>query len=399
MSRHASGSELQDRAAYLLENEVFEFLDKSTSLAGTPPVADRPEFQLAVTDLPDRLTAFGRSSTLNWHVRARPGMVQPTHRAAIEGSKYHTQRVSRPDQSPFFPNYSLGRSFSKTMLGQYGPTGWDLFDSLMLVAPWDDMWRHRATRLYFFNPSLLSDNASLRWVQGVFRFQFEFRQAMWQRLHWIHIGVKELPAEWGKRQTRREQLDKLLQAAWASILKACPPALASTSIASVYLWYEPAFWFVPVQFCHWVPVVQRGAILTDLPTGSVLAAQLPELDREEPLRVQWSGHIPRFVEGIPAELAPVVQGHHNAGLSWLLPAPWRNSTHTPLSWHTRTIGSPGCDFYTDDRVYVAWRARSRRVLRQLEVSGITSDEVLRLLASVNSFCDIALPVLPQGSRI
>jgi hypothetical protein len=385
LSRNVSIQELQERAVALLEGEFTTFLAKRTSLAGLPPLARRPEFTLVVTDLPDQLPAFGRSSTLGWHSGRPNAAGQPLHRVKV--GVYGTQR--NIGQDDYFPNYCVIRKLSKQALSHYGPAGWQRFDSLMLTVPWDEMWQLRATRLYFFNPALFSTPASVAWLHAVLRFQFEYRQAIWDHLHWLHIGSRELPGGWGVRQDRRQRLSELRLLVWNSLLHACPAPLVSMTSAA--MWYEPALWYLPAKSSDWVPVFEEGVELVDPPGGSALSTQLKTLDREEPLRKQWSGRAHRFVEVVGGDLQSLVQAHHRAGVSWLLPAPWDSASYVPFTQDTRVIGSPGADFYYDDDVYAKWKSETRRVKTWLGKGKLAPDTLYRLLSSTNSFYSTPAP--------
>jgi hypothetical protein len=264
------------------------------------------------------------------------------------------------------------------------------------------MWEERATRFYFTNPSILSDDASVRWLLAILRFMFEFRQAGWDHLNWFHMGSKELSEEWDKRQRHREALNALYHSIWDQLLALCPPSLEKLNIPSILMWFEPALWYRPHRHCTWVPMTDRTAPPVDPPGESFFANQLPDLYREEPLRLQWAGAHHRFVEGLPNYLWDLVRGHHTGGVSWLLPRPWRDPDYRPLPENTHTLGSPGPAFYTSEWVFRLWNEEQRRVMDVLRKRGIRPEEVYDVLAFRNGFytdtqLQAAISGVPGGS--
>ncbi|KAJ0391464.1 hypothetical protein P43SY_011298 [Pythium insidiosum] len=186
------------------------------------------------------------SSLLSWSPREPPAILplfpvagmSAKHRYQVMG--FPTQLV--PSQSPYFPNYEVVRAFASQVRGRYGDDGVSRLREFYATRPWDAMWRGRVRHFCLIDPHRLSDS-QLIWLDDVFLFMFEYRQALWMRNHWLHIS-REWESEWLNVYTRRLALDDALRREFRK-LKARMPAGITDMI-----WHEPVIWAPPARPCQ-----------------------------------------------------------------------------------------------------------------------------------------------------
>jgi hypothetical protein len=273
-------------------------------------------------------------------------------------------------QTPSFPVGAVVRKNSKQCAWE-DPVA---LNALLHTNPWDQMWAGRATRLYFTDPAYLDDGC-LDWLKVVLRFRYEFRQAAWDQLHWIHTGTKTAPKSMDKFIDNRNALNSIYLHAWMALLKLQP-----TTWPKFYkdtFWFEPALWYCPTQHCTWI-LVPAGRGYADDSGNTVIAGsleeQLAQLDSEEPLRVQWAGNVSRFHEVVPAAHQPLVEYYADRDLSWELPVQHPDDTTVA------TLGSPGAAFYSLSG-RPQWWNRAELALRRLSPTSTLQDLVSVLFVS------------------
>ncbi|GLE06482.1 hypothetical protein PINS_up015729 [Pythium insidiosum] len=254
-----------------------------------------------------------------------------TVKQRIQVMGYATQLVA--NQTPYYPNYESVRAFSTRILSRYGNDGVGRLREFFAARPWDDMWRGRVRHFYLIDPRNLSDR-QLDWLNEVFEFMFEYRQAIWSRCHWLAISREWNDADWQVVYARRLALDDILRRDFKKLVARKPAGMTDM------IWQEPAVWMPPNRPCSWIvaPIDQHP-----------LEIQAAQLDEWEPIRFQWAANDVtrgRFVEALPPELVRVLESRK--GMCFELPSPWNEADYTPTDLDTGSHGSPGPEYYTPD---------------------------------------------------
>ncbi|KAJ0390589.1 hypothetical protein P43SY_012037 [Pythium insidiosum] len=297
-------------------------LDRITRMPRHPPTEPRTSTPFVSVAHPYQL-----GSVRSQHSLFPVASMSAKHRYQVMG--FPTQLV--PSQSPHFPNYEVVRAFACQVRGRNGDDGVSRLREFDATRPWDDMWRGRVRHFYLIDPRRLSDS-QLIWLDDVFHFMFEYRQALWMRNHWLHIS-REWEPEWLNVYTRRLALDDALRREFRKLKARMPVGMTDM------IWHEPAIWAPPARPCSWI-----AAPVDEHP----LEAQAAQLDEWEPIRVQWAVNDQtrgRFVEALVPELVAFLDARK--GQCFSLPGPWDAEDYVPTSFDTNTTGSPGPSYYTD----------------------------------------------------
>ncbi|OWY98280.1 hypothetical protein PHMEG_00030985 [Phytophthora megakarya] len=159
-------------------------------------------------------------------------------------------------------------------------------DGEYIRAPWSVMFHYRATVFYFHEVRDLNSE-TLDGVKDYVDFMRVNAKPWWAILHWLTISflgrnTADADASRDLYEERRRDV-KRLRAQYEALLKRlfAIPGFPKT------LLYEPGLWTLPVCACHWIlkdpersPLIRRG--IADY------AAQLDDLDAEDPVRTQWA---------------------------------------------------------------------------------------------------------------
>jgi hypothetical protein len=336
----------------------------------------RPNFPIVSWDFDLNPQAFGVSSTLPAPLAnsssAKPEKEKKKRatRKTMVGVPLQLDGGFATPQTSRFPDGAVVRKWSVSS-GWKEPTP---LEGLLRTKPWDQMWAARATRLYFTDPAYLDDKCT-SWLELVLRFMHEYRQAAWDHLHWVHTGTRTAASTMDQFIDNRNVLNATYLKAWEVVRKLQPPTWPE--FFATTFWYEPALWYCPTQHCTWVLAQEKKEYTDDfgnkLRAGSLIE-QLAQVDREEPLRIQWAGCAHRFPEAIPDEARALVRYFSDRDLSWELPAlTYRSDT-------ALTLGSPGPNFYSMPKE--TWWLRAREdFLAVLHSSPAPRDLAAALFAS------------------
>jgi hypothetical protein len=248
-------------------------------------------------------------------------------------------------QAEFFPILQVAQSDSAAASRIVSI---EAFDQLAQARPWDDMWKNRVKRFYFHDPRLFDDN-SITWILTVFQFMFDYRQAIWERLNWLHMPkIKNVPDAdrdaWNIRLRNRHELSNRYLKAWKQLTTLMPRTIPRLYLET--LWYEPAMWFCPGHHCVWVP---HAAALTPDDDSTTegpppIIRESVRVMREQPIRSNWTIRTADFVTTMTGQIPARILAHYHAGASWSLPDPWRRADYPDVS--NSSYGTPGPDFYT-----------------------------------------------------
>jgi len=291
-----------------------------------------------------------------------------------------------------FPSYTVTQSRSWEAFMSYGAP--HDFDTLMTARLWDEMWIHRATRFYIYDPHQL-DNECLEWLKFFLFFQFQYRQAAWDWLHWLHIPSKKtlqarqhedfaVIGAWLDRYNRREALNSVYCTAYQLIVAAMPKTFPSGWALSI--WFEPGLWFRPSLHASWAP--------PQVPTPSTgseppIVQYVRQLDRFQPLRTNYAGAVGLFYQTLNKDLAPQVLANQANGVSWEFPEPY-NQPDAFDATHASSMGSPGPDYYNNPANPWAPLINSfDKRLRASRVIPLTRYPLSKLR-------DLLFPTLPDG---
>jgi hypothetical protein len=204
------------------------------------------------------------------------------------------------------------------------------------------------------DPGLL-DKASVAWVLDMIRFQYEYRQAIFQFKHWIHMTKSNPSEQWNRRYERRRILDDVYSAA-VDIIERRRPASINQALRD-RLFCEPALWVRPARPCVWVPDFKR---LTAKKDSVTLTDQLPSLWEEEPIRSEWTVSFARFAELLPTYHAEALADHPTR--CWILPGEYGEEDYRPTPIDRQSFGSPGAQFYTAPHLPPAWEVAKNQLM-------------------------------------
>ncbi|OWZ01674.1 hypothetical protein PHMEG_00026892 [Phytophthora megakarya] len=133
------------------------------------------------------------------------------------------------------------------------------------------MFYYRVTVFYFHEVRDLNSE-TLDGIKDYVDFMRINAKTWWPILHWLTISFLGRDAADADASPQYEALLKRLFAI---------PGFPKT------LLYEPGLWTLPVYACHWIikdpersPLIRRGV--------ADYAAQLDDLDGEDPIRTQWA---------------------------------------------------------------------------------------------------------------
>ncbi len=255
-------------------------------------------------------------------------------------------------QTANFPYHSVAQNQSAAVMASYG--GVETFDELVAARMWDDMWKDRIRHLYLHDPRKF-DEASLAWIRFVLFFQFQYRQAAWDHLHWLHttsrksiqrrIACGEIDQGWLTRYVRRDALNALYRAAFDLVKKAMPDTFPQDSRHEI--WYEPGLWFCPTLHAVWAP--SRNVSLRVAPTAGAeppIVACARQVDATQPLRNNYAGAVGRMHETLSTALGQRLLQNQQAGNCWSFPAPYDQPDPFNCT-QASSMGSPGPDYYSN----------------------------------------------------
>ncbi|OWY96197.1 hypothetical protein PHMEG_00033598 [Phytophthora megakarya] len=148
------------------------------------------------------------------------------------------------------------------------------------------MFHFRVTVFYFHEVRDLNSE-TLDGIKDYVDFMRINAKTWWVILHWLTISflrrdAADTDASRDLYEERRRDV-KRLRAQYEALLKRlfAIPGFPKT------LLYEPGLWTLPVCACHWIlkdpersPLIRRGV--------ADYAAQLDDLDAEDPARTQWA---------------------------------------------------------------------------------------------------------------
>ena len=340
--------EVLRRAILALPNHAGPGADRHGFIEGKHDL----EFDLSTTGLDTTLLETGtKCHRATWHGVAMQGI---------------TTR-----QTEGFPDYQVLKRDSAEAAAKYGKErGWEHIDRLHEAVPWNRVWSRRVRGLFLVDPGLLSAE-EVEWIKLCLRFQFEYRQAIFQIKHWLHMSRKPEDPRWKTRYLSRQNLDGAYSDACVMIERLRPTTL--TEAMRRRLAHEPALWIRPISPCIWVPDFDA---LTDPKHPIPLHAQLDELWEEEPVRCEWGPYVDRFPELLAPEHVQALEDHPTT--TWELPKPWNDPSHLPGLLTRVTLGSPGPDFYAHrlpEDLKGRWK-RARTALQQAVIRGTRDPEVL-----------------------
>jgi hypothetical protein len=212
------------------------------------------------------------------------------------------------------------------------------FDLVADVQRWNIMWKGRVRRVYFDDPRLF-DAASMDWILLIVRFQFEYRQAAWDHLNWLHSNKAFISTDWRVRLSNRRGLASRYQRAWEVLLSVRP--LSFPPLYENTIWYEPALWFRCANHCAWLP--NQAALTQPLPnTQPPIVNESCRVADIHPLRMNWAIRTSDFVTTMEGDIPARILDHFDRDSSWEFPAPWNRADYPDTSAHSY---SPDPDFY------------------------------------------------------
>ncbi|OWY92314.1 hypothetical protein PHMEG_00038739, partial [Phytophthora megakarya] len=154
-------------------------------------------------------------------------------------------------------------------------------DGEFIRAPWTVMFHYRITVFYFHEVCDLNSE-TLDGIKDYVDFMRVNAKIWWAILHWLTISF--LARDAADTDSSRDLYDerrrdvKRLRAQYGALLKRLFPKT---------LLYKPGLWTLPVCACHWIlkdpersHLIRRGV--------SDYAAQLDDLDVEDPVHTQWA---------------------------------------------------------------------------------------------------------------
>jgi hypothetical protein len=324
-------------------------------------------------------TVMGVNAVLQWSPSFTKELDRPM-RAHLNGIpvqrdtvKKATAKVSKAEISPFYPAYGVSKTSSAAVIASYDAGFLDDYFAFLETRPWDEMFQQRVRILYVMDPTTLNHECQ-RWLRRYFQFMFHQRQAFWEHYHWLHTGTKtsRQAVEWRVLIERRGFLAKHLLRAWSILLHLRPRSFPRDYVE--LLISEPAFWYRPPLHCTWVPSMTK--LRADPPT--TLAAQVAELDHEEPIRVQYAGYESRVVESLKARAQVAMRYHHYIGAMWAVPLPWQDAAYPLADPEAVSLGTPGPQFYRvdyDETHLEHWKKKTAMVASRVNLlSGFFGDE-------------------------
>ncbi len=297
-------------------------------------------------------------------------------------------------QTPGFPSGTVTQARSWEAFVSYGAP--HDFDALMTARLWDEMWIHRATRFYIYDPHQL-DNECLEWLKFFLFFQFQYRQAAWDWLHWLHIPSKKtlqarqhedfvVIGAWLDRYNRREALNSVYGTAYQLIVAAMPKTFPSGWARSI--WFEPGLWFRPSLHVSWAPPQAPAPATGSEPP---IVQYVRQLDRFQPLRTNYAGAVGLFYQTLSKDLAPQVLENQVNDVSWELPEPYSQPDAFDAA-HTSSMGSPGSDYYNNPaNPWAPLISNFDKRLRANRMTALTRYPLSKLR-------DLLFPTLPDGGN-
>lgn len=134
-------------------------------------------------------------------------------------------------------------------------------------------------------------------LRATTRFQFDFAQAIWERLHWVYMPepstgcYQDHPELVSLHQSRKTRSAKLMEARSRLIRE-------FEALGKLYdhqIWFEPGLWVVPDISLEW--------ILEHSSFNVSLADQAAALDQREPCRAYWTvGPLQPLLDVMPKDM-------------------------------------------------------------------------------------------------